>query len=74
VFVGLDVHKSTISVAIARGGRCSEVRHWGTIPNRADHVRKLAEKLSAGGLLLHFCYEAGPCGYGLHRQLNRPRA
>ena len=56
VFVGLDVHKSTISVAIAHGGRCSEVRHWGTIPNRADHVRKLAEKLSAGGRRLYFCY------------------
>lgn len=33
-FIGLDVHKATISVAIARGG---EVRHWGTIPHRPDH-------------------------------------
>jgi transposase len=69
LFVGLDVHKSTISVAIAREGRCSEVRHWGAIPNRADHVRKLAERLSANGCRLHFCYEAGPCGYGVYRQL-----
>jgi transposase len=45
------------------------VRHWGTIPNRADHVRKLAEKLGSDERLLHFCYEAGPCGYGLYRQL-----
>jgi len=45
MFVGLDVHKATISVAIAIGGRNGEVRHWGTIPNRADHVRKLSEKL-----------------------------
>ena len=27
------------------------------------------EKLGAAGSRLHFCYEAGPCGYGLHRQL-----
>ena len=69
IFIGLDVHKATISVAIARGERGGEVRHWGTIPNRADHVRKLAEKLGVDGRRLHFCYEAGPCGYGLHRQL-----
>ena len=70
MFVGLDVHKATISVAIAIGGRNGEVRHWGTIPNRADHVRKLSEKLGGDGRQLHFCYEAGPCGYGLHRQLS----
>ena len=68
-FVGLDVHKATISVAIARGGRRGEVRHWGKIPHRPDHVRKLVEKLSSSGSRLYFCYEAGPCGYGLHRQL-----
>jgi transposase len=68
-FIGLDVHKATISVAIARGERGGEVRHWGTVPHRPDHVRKLVEKLAAGGVQLHFCYEAGPCGYGLHRQL-----
>jgi len=27
------------------------------------------ENLAADGSLLHFCYEAGPCGYGLQRQL-----
>ena len=45
------------------------MRHWGTVPHRPDHVRKLVEKLGANGSLLHFCYEAGPYGYGLHRQL-----
>lgn len=68
-FIGLDVHKATISVAIAQGERGGEVRHWGTVPHRSDHVRKLVEKLAEGGARLHFCYEAGPCGYGLHRQL-----
>ena len=68
-FIGLDVHKATISVAVAQGERGGEVRHWGTILHRPDHVRKLVEKLAAGGRRLHFCYEAGPCGYGLYRQL-----
>jgi transposase len=61
--------QATISVAIAEGERGGEVRHWGTITNRADHVCRLAEKLGSGGRQLHFCYEAGPCGYGLYRQL-----
>ena len=68
-FIGLDVHKATISVAVAQGTRGGEVRHWGSVPHRPDHIRKLVEKLAAGGVRLHFCYEAGPCGYGLHRQL-----
>ena len=68
-FIGLDVHKSTISVAVAQRERGGEVRHLGTVAHRSDHVRKLVEKLAAGGARLHFCYEAGPCGYGLHRQL-----
>jgi len=65
----LDVHKATISVALAQGERRGEVRHWGTLPNRADHVRKLADKLGGDGRQLHVCHEAGPCGDGLHRQL-----
>jgi hypothetical protein len=35
-YVGLDVHKSTISVAIDEDGRRGEVRHYGVIENRAD--------------------------------------
>ena len=68
-FIGLDVPKATISVAVARGQRGGEVRHWGTVSHRPDHVRKLVEKLAAGEGRLRFCYEAGPCGYGLYRQL-----
>mgnify|MGYP001183576636 CR=1 FL=1 len=69
IFIGLDVHKATISVGVAVGERGGEVRSLGTVPNRPDHVRKLVEKLASNGARLHFCYEAGPCGYGLHRQL-----
>ena len=69
IFVGLDVHKATVSVAVAEGGRGGEVRAIGTFANNTGEIAKLAEHLRQGGRRLHFCYEAGPCGYGLHRQL-----
>ena len=70
IFVGMDVHKATISVAVAGGAGGGEVCHLGNFPNRADHVGKLVERLSkTDGQRLRFCYEAGPCGYGLHRQI-----
>jgi transposase len=40
-YVGLDVHKSTISVAIAEDGRSGDIRDYGVIENRADILVKL---------------------------------
>ena len=69
-YVGLDVHKTTITVAVADDGRSVEVRQLGVFANRADVVRKMVERLELRrGRQLRFCYEAGPCGYGLHRLL-----
>jgi len=67
-YVGLDVHKETIAVSVAEadGG---EVRFLGEVPNTADSLVKLVKRLRKEGAKLSFCYEAGPCGYGLHRQL-----
>ncbi len=68
-FIGLDTHKKTIAVAIASDGRDGEVRYFGEIANDPVAVEKLSHRLSAKYRELNFCYEAGPCGYGLQRQL-----
>jgi transposase len=66
-FVGLDVHKDTISVAVAKMDR-GDAESLGTISNTPQAVAKLLRKLGPAENL-HFCYEAGPCGYSLYRQL-----
>lgn len=67
--VGLDVHKETIAVALAPEGMEAEVRFHGTIPNTPEAIRKLVAKLAGDGSGLNVCYEAGPCGYGVHRRI-----
>ena len=68
-YVGLDVHKDTIAVALADGGKRGEAREHGIIVHTSSALAKLAAKLARGGRELRFCYEAGPCGYGIQRQL-----
>ena len=60
-YVGLDVHKDTISVAVASPGREDPVFR-GVIRNSRTSVRRLIGRLSPHGETLSFCYEAGPCG------------
>src|ERR1700756_5326331 len=68
-YVGLDVHKNTIAVAVAESGLRKEVRDYGTIANTPAALKKLIAKLASAGHELRFCYEAGPCGYGIQRQI-----
>lgn len=68
-FVGFDTSKSRNSVAIADGGRGGEVRFLGEIENTPAATAKLVRKLATKYQRLTFCYEAGPTGYGLHRQI-----
>ncbi|MEQ1882038.1 MAG: IS110 family transposase, partial [Burkholderiales bacterium] len=67
-YVGLDVHKETIAVSVAEANG-GEVRYIGEIANTPEAVDKLVKQLRKGGANLSFCYEAGPCGYGIHPQL-----
>ena len=66
-YIGLDVHKATI--AIAEVGRNLEVRFFGEIVNGPGSVAGMLKKLGGRHRKLHFVYEAGPSGYGLHRQI-----
>jgi transposase len=68
-YVAFDTSKETIAVAIAEDGQRGEVRFFGTVANRPDAVRKLVDKLARRHPRLAFCYEAGPTGYGLYRQI-----
>ena len=69
-YVGLDVHKDSIVVAVAAGGLRGEVREHGRIANTSAALDRLLRKLGGDGMTLRFCYEAGPCGYGIHRRLS----
>jgi len=66
-FVGLDVHKKTIAVAVAYS-HTNQVEFWGTIPNTPDAIAKLLKKFKELKNVL-FCYEAGPCGFVIHHQI-----
>ena len=67
-YIGLDVHKETIAVAIAPAGD-TEVRHYGVIGGKVADIDNLIKKLQKPGVELHFIYEAGPCGYVIYRHL-----
>src|SRR5712672_2190043 len=69
-YVGLDVHKDSIVVAVAAGGLRGEVREYGRIANTSTALDRLLRKLGGDGMRLRFCYEAGPCGYGIQRRLS----
>lgn len=69
LFIGLDTSKLKISVAVADGLRNGEVRFFGDISADRSSVASLVAKLEQRGVTLHFCYEAGPTGYDLYRQI-----
>lgn len=68
-FVGLDVHKDTIQISVAEGGRDGEVRPFGSISSDLHTVERAVTKLRADGAELHVAYEAGPTGFVLQRHL-----
>ena len=69
-YIGLDVHKKSISIAISDKGRNGETRHYGQISNTMAQLDKVLRKLISQGATLDCVYEAGPCGYQIYRHLN----
>lgn len=65
--IGLDVHKQAIVAAILPPG-ADRVTERATIANQPAPVARFVQRLQACGPVV-FVYEAGPCGYELHRHL-----
>ncbi|MGF6813081.1 transposase [Paraburkholderia sp. Clong3] len=67
VYVGLDVHKESITVAYSiDAGEVELLDKIGTTPAEID---RLCKRLQSKARRVCVVYEAGPCGYGLYRRL-----
>ena len=71
LFVGLDVYKDSISVAHVGDDRRAEVDYVGRIGTKPADIDRLMRRLEDKAERVVVAYEAGPTGYGLHRQLTR---
>ena len=69
VFVAFDVAKKKHAVAIAEGGRRGEVRFLGDVENSPLPIERAIRRLADRYDRLQVCFEAGPMGYGLYRQV-----
>ncbi|WP_321928661.1 IS110 family RNA-guided transposase [Paraburkholderia guartelaensis] len=67
LYVGLDVHKDSITVAYAVG--MGDVEVFGKVGTMQIDVDRLCKRLQSKAPHIFLVYEAGPCGYGLHRRL-----
>lgn len=66
-FVGIDVAKMRNAIAVAEDGRGGETRYFGEVDASQESMRRTIERITGKYDQVHFCYEAGPTGYGLYR-------
>jgi transposase len=73
LYLGLDVHKDSITNAIAEPGPKGEVRLFGTITNDLHSLERVLTRIRKAhpGAHLEVAYEAGPCGFGIARRLHQ---
>ncbi len=57
MYVGLDVHKDSIAIALSEAGRDGEVRHVGRISGDLGELDKALRRLISRGAPLHIVYE-----------------
>lgn len=68
-FIGLDVHKDSIAIAVTKAQSREEPRFLGTTGYSVYQIEKALAHLDCAPKTLAIAYEAGPCGYGLFREL-----
>lgn len=75
LYVGLDVHKQTITIAVAEAGGRFEVRVVCTTTNDLQvlerHLRRIAAAAGIEPGQMSVVYEAGPCGFVIWRRLRQ---
>jgi len=73
LYLGLDVHKDSITIALAEPGPKGEIRLFGTITNDMHALEKTIIRVHKAhpGAHLEVAYEAGPCGFGIARRLKQ---
>ena len=73
LYIGLDVHKDSIVIAIAEPDRNGEIRIFGTITNDLQALEKALNRIRKAHpeAILEIAYEAGPCGFGIARRLKQ---
>ncbi len=73
LYLGLDVHKDSITLAIAEPGPRGEIRLFGTITNNVDRLEKALSRIRKAHPRadLEVAYEAGPCGFVIARRLKQ---
>jgi transposase len=69
VFVAFDIAKKKHAVAIAEGGRTGEVRFLSDVENSPLPIERTIKRSGGRYDRLHICFEAGPTGCGLYRQI-----